>query len=282
MGNSAYTPTQVMQRIIQAGEKRVLLPVWRCVLLGMLAGGFIAFGAATSSVAAHHISDVGTARVTAGTIFPVGLMMIILIGGELFTGDCLMVTGIWNKKYRVTEMIRVLAIVWISNLVGAVIVTALVSNSGIYAYSDGGLGAYLIKTAYGKCGIEPIRAFCSGILCNILVCAAVLMSNAARNVIGKIAAIFFPIMAFVVGGWEHCVANMFYIPAGIMAAANSEYVAKASEWYGLSARQIANRVNFGGFFSNIIPVTLGNIVGAMLFVALPLYLIHKDDITSEK
>ena len=108
------------------------------------------------------------------------------------------------------------------------------------------------------------------------------MSNAARNVIGKIAAIFFPIMAFVVGGWEHCVANMFYIPAGIMAAANSEYVAKASEWYGLSARQIANQVNFGGFFSNIIPVTLGNIVGAMLFVALPLYLIHKDDITSEK
>lgn len=275
MENSVYTPSEVLERIMQAGEKRILLPVVRCILLGMLAGGFIAFGAAASSVAAHQIANTGVSRLAMGAVFPVGLMMIVLVGGELFTGDCLMVTGLWDRRYGIGQMIRVLTLVWFSNLVGSVLIAALVSCSGIFSYSEGGLGAFMIKIAYGKCGMQPLQAFVSGILCNILVCCAVLMATAEKDVVGKIAAIFFPIMAFVVGGWEHCVANMFYLPAGIFAAYDSGYVEKATELYGLRAQQIQEQVNVVGFLKNMIPVTIGNIVGAMVFIALPLFIIHK-------
>lgn len=275
MDNSVYTPEQVLEKIMQAGEKRILLPVLRCVLFGMMAGGFIAFGGATSSVAAHQISNVGLARLVTAGVFPIGLMMIVMIGGELFTGDCLMVTGVWDRRYGTGKMIRVLLVVWISNLIGSVLIAALVSYSGIFDYSAGGMGAFVIKTAYGKCTMAPVRAFVSGILCNILVCAAVLISTAAKDVVGKLMGVFFQIMAFVVAGWEHSVANMFYLPAGIFAANHPAYVQKAHQLYGLTAQQIQTKVNWSGFFSNILPVTLGNIVGAMVFMALPLYAVRK-------
>lgn len=142
MDNSVFTPEQVLEKIMQAGEKRILLPVLRCILLGIMAGGFIAFGGATSSVAAHQISNVGIARLVTAVVFPVGLMMIVMVGGELFTGDCLMVTGLWDKRYGIGKMIRVLAVVWISNLIGSVLIAALVSGSGIFDYSAGGMGAF--------------------------------------------------------------------------------------------------------------------------------------------
>lgn len=275
MDNSVFTPEQVLEKIMQAGEKRILLPVLRCILLGIMAGGFIAFGGATSSVAAHQVSNVGIARLVTAVVFPVGLMMIVMVGGELFTGDCLMVTGLWDKRYGIGKMIRVLTVVWISNLIGSVLIAALVSGSGIFDYSAGGMGAFVIKTAYGKCTIGPMRAFISGILCNILVCAAVLISTAAKDAVGKLMGVFFQIMAFVVAGWEHSVANMFYLPAGIFAAHHSAYVQKAQERYGLTTQQIQQHVNLSGFFGNILPVTLGNIVGAMVCMALPLYLARK-------
>ena len=282
MENSVYAPSQVLERIMQAGEKRILLPVVRCILLGMLAGGFIAFGAASSSVAAHQITNTGLSRLTMGAVFPVGLIMIVLVGGELFTGDCLMVTGIWDRRYGIGQMIRVLTLVWFSNLVGSILIAILVSYSGIFSYSESGMGAFMIKIAYGKCGMQPAQAFCSGILCNILVCCAVLMATAAKDAVGKIVAIFFPIMAFVVGGWEHCVANMFYLPAGIFAAHNSDYVTKVTELYGLHAQQIQEQVNLAGFLKNMVPVTLGNIVGAMVFVALPLFISHREKKISKR
>lgn len=275
MENHIYTPAQVLELNMQAGEKKVVLPVIRCILLGMMAGAFIAFGAATSSATVHHIANQGVAKALAGAIFPVGLMMIVLVGGELFTGDCLMIAGVMDKRFGVGKMVKVLAMVWISNLIGAVIIAGLTAYSGLFDYSNGGLGAFMIKTAYGKCTIALMKAVCSGILCNIIVCCAVLMATVAKDAAGKIAAIFFPIMAFVIGGWEHCVANMFYIPAGIFAAMSDNYVAQAEELYGLSVQQISSHVNVAGFLANVIPVTIGNILGGMVFVALPLYVIHK-------
>ena len=106
MDNSVFTPEQVLEKIMQAGEKRILLPVLRCILLGIMAGEFIAFGGAASSVAAHQISNVGIARLVTAVVFPVGLMMIVMVGGELFTGDCLMVTGLWDKRYRMGKYWR--------------------------------------------------------------------------------------------------------------------------------------------------------------------------------
>ena len=238
-------------------------------------GTFIAFGGATSSAAIHNISNQGIAKALAGAIFPVGLMMIVFVGGELFTGDCLMIAGTIDKRFSVLQMIKTLVVVWLSNMAGAIIISILVYYSGLLDYTSGALGAFTIKVAYGKCTITPFKAICSGILCNILVCIAVLMATAAKDIAGKVWAIFFPICAFVVGGWEHCVANMFYIPAGIIAATNDTYVARAEELYGITAAQISANVNTGGFISNLIPVTIGNILGGMVFVALPLYFIHK-------
>lgn len=275
MENNFNTPAQVFEANMKAGEGKVQLPLLKCILLGLMAGAFIAFGGATSSAAIHNISNQGVAKALAGTIFPVGLMMIVFVGGELFTGDCLMLAGVVDKRFSALQLIKTLIIVWLSNMAGAILIAALVYYSGLLDYTSGALGAFTIKVAYGKCTITPFKAICSGILCNILVCIAVLMATAARDIAGKVWAIFFPICAFVVGGWEHCVANMFYIPAGIIAATNDTYVAKAEELYGITAAQISACVNVGGFISNLIPVTIGNILGGMVFVALPLYVIHK-------
>ena len=275
MENNFNTPAQVFEANMKAGEGKVQLPLLKCILLGLMAGAFIAFGGATSSAAIHNISNQGVAKALAGAIFPVGLMMIVFVGGELFTGDCLMIAGVVDKRFSALQMIKTLIIVWLSNMAGAVLIATLVYYSGLLDYTSGALGAFTIKVAYGKCTITPFKAVCSGILCNILVCIAVLMATAARDIAGKVWAIFFPICAFVVGGWEHCVANMFYIPAGIIAATNDTYAAKAEELYGITAAQISASVNVGGFISNLIPVTIGNILGGMVFVALPLYVIHK-------
>lgn len=276
MENNFNTPVQVLEGNMKAGEGKAAMPLVKCILLGIMAGAFIAFGGATSSAAIHDISNQGLAKALAGCIFPVGLMMIVFVGGELFTGDCLMVADVMDGRISILKVIRTLAVVWLSNLIGAVFIAALVYFSGLLDYTNGALGAFTIKIAYGKCTLSPFRAVCSGILCNILVCIAVLMAGAAKDIVGKVWAIFFPICAFVIGGWEHCVANMFYIPAGIIASMNDNYVAKAEELYGLSAQQIADNVNIVGFISNQIPVTIGNMIGGMVFVALPLYMIHRE------
>lgn len=239
----------------------------------MMAGAFIALGAATSSTAAHAIDNVGLARFVAGAIFPVGLMIIVFVGGELFTGNCLTIMGLLDGRYKLTSMLRNLIVVWLSNLVGALIIDLLIYYSGNLDYSAGLLGAYTIKVAVGKATIGFGKGVASGILCNIIVCLAILMAAAAKDIAGKVLAIFFPIMAFVVGGFEHCVANMFYIPAGMLASLNPDYVAKAKEVYGLTTEQL-NSLSLAGFFTNQIPVTIGNILGGMVFIGLPCYLVY--------
>ncbi len=280
MDNAFNSPLQVLDANMKAGEGKVKLPLLKCILLGIMAGAFIAFGGASSNAAVHNIADQGLLKTLAGCIFPVGLMMIVFVGGELFTGDCLMIAGVVDKRFSAVAMIKTLIIVFFSNMVGAVIIAALVYFSGLLDYTGGALGAFTIKVAYGKVTIAPFRAVCSGILCNILVCMAVLMATAAKDIAGKVWAIFFPICAFVIGGWEHCVANMFYIPAGIIASMNDAYVAKAEELYGITADQIASNLTSGDFASNLIPVTIGNILGGMVFIALPLYAIHKSKLVN--
>lgn len=275
-------PKEILQKNIKTEIDRVNMPFIRLFLLGIFAGMFIACGAAASSTAMHSITNVGLARLVGGIIFPVGLMLIVFIGGELFTGDCLLILGILDKRYKVISMLRVLLIVYISNLVGAVIIAFLTSASGQFDFTDGLLGAYTIKVAVGKVSLSFGEAFASGIMCNIFVCLAVLMATAAKDAAGKIWAIFFPIMAFVVSGFEHCVANMYYIPAAFFAKNNAAYVQKAMETYGYTAEQIAD-INWESFLINsAIPVTLGNIVGGMLFVGVILYLIHKDVLKADK
>ena len=268
------TPPQIVAANMNAAKGKTELPLLRLILLGIFAGMFIAGGASASSLAMHAISNVGLARFVAGAIFPVGLMMIVFVGGELFTGDCLMIMGCVHGKFPAGKMLKVLVVVYLSNLLGSVLFAELVNLSGQYNYSGGLLGAFTIKVAMGKVSMSFAQAFASGLLCNIFVCMAVLMAMAAKDIAGKVWAIFFPILAFIVSGYEHCVANMYYIPAGIFAKANAAYAAIAMESYGYTAAQLEslNWVNFA--LKNLIPVTLGNIVGGMVFVGLPLYFIH--------
>jgi formate/nitrite transporter len=251
------------------------------ILLGILAGAFIAIGGEASNLAVHGIGDVGLARTLAGVIFPVGLMMIVLVGGELFTGNCMIIMAVMDKKTTWVKYIRNLVVVYFSNLVGALIVDVLVFFSGQWNYSQGGLGAYTIKVAYGKIGLSPLQCITSGVMCNILVCVAVLMAIAAKDIAGKVLAIFFPIWAFVISGFEHCVANMFYIPAGILAASNPDYVAKAEQLYGITQAQ-CEQVSVSGMLHNMIPVTIGNIIGGAVCVGVLLMLIYKKDWNKKK
>lgn len=272
------SPQEVVESTIQAGKTKAGMPLKKLILLGIMAGLFIACGASASSVAMHNISNVGLARTVAGCIFPVGLMMIVFIGGELFTGDCMMIMGALHKQYSVLKVIKVLVIVHISNFIGSALMALCVYLSGQMNYTNGALGAFTIKVALSKVDMDFTTALISGILCNIFVCGAVLMASAAKDAAGKIWAIFFPILAFVISGYEHCVANMYYIPAGIFAKYNDTYATKAMELYGYTRADL-NRLNWGTFlYANELPVTIGNIIGGMVVISLVLYLVHKNNI----
>lgn len=267
------TSKEIVEINMKGAVNKANMSLLKMIVLGIMAGMFIALGAATSNTATHSISDVGLARTLAGAIFPVGLMMIVFVGGELFTGNSLMVMAAMDKRITVMKLIRNLVVVWITNLIGSLIVVFLIYYCGNLDYTAGTLGAYTIKIAVGKVALSPLRAVTSGILCNILVCIAVVMAAAVKDAAGKIFAIWFPIFAFVIGGFEHVVANMYYIPAGMLAATNPNYVAKAQELYGFTNEQIAS-LNMSGLIGNYIPVTIGNILGGMVFVGCLIYYVN--------
>ena len=268
------TITEVIEQNIQNGIKKTNLTTKKLILLGIAAGFFIGIGAEASSLAMHGISNVGLARTVAGAVFPIGLMLIVLLGGELFTGNCLISMAVYDKKAKLKGMIRNLTIVYISNFIGAALMAWMINNCGQLNFSDGGAGAFTIKVALGKVGIDSMQAIVSGILCNVLVCLAIFMAATAKDVAGKCIAIFFPIFVFVISGFEHCVANMYYIPAGIFAAQNTLYAAKATELYGITAEQLSG-LNFGTMFSNLVPVTIGNVIGGMVFVGLLYWYLYR-------
>ena len=257
------TPAQVSDATVKSGIMKAGLPLGKMIILSILAGAFIAFGAEASSVAAHNIGNVGLQRLVTGVVFPVGLIMIVMGSGELFTGNSLMVEALLSKEIGWKGLLRNWGIVWLGNLVGSLIIVVLCACTTQWGMSGDVLGAFTIKVAYGKAGMGVGKAFCAGILCNILVCMAVLLATAAKDIPGKMLGVFVPICAFVLSGFEHSVANMFYIPAGMVAAANPAYVAKAAELYGYSAAQIAQTLDVAGLLHNLIPVTLGNVVGGV-------------------
>lgn len=248
----------------------------------VMAGAMIAFGAAVSNVAAHTIADVGLARLAAAVVFPVGLMMVVLLGAELFTGDCLAAMSVFDGKQKVSECIKLLVLVYLGNFVGATFTALFISMSGQWDYSAGILGAYTIKVAVGKVNISFVQGIISGILCNILVCAAVLMAMCAKDITGKLLACFFTIMLFVTGGFEHCVANMYYIVAGIFAVQNPVYAELAMSTYGFTPEKLETLNLVGYFITNLVPVTIGNILGGMLFVGAPIYYLNRSKTDSSK
>jgi formate/nitrite transporter len=216
----------------------------------------------------------GLGRVLHGAVFTGGLIFCVIAGAELFTGNTLMAGGLALKRISFGGMLRNWGIVYAANFAGSLLLVCMMNSSGLWGASDGLLGAVAIKIAAGKTALSFESAFVLGIMCNWLVCLAVWMAWAADNVGGKIAAIFFPIWLFVTSGFEHSIANMYYIGAGIMASGVPKFVDKALE-IGVSEKALAG-LNWQGFLiGNLTPVTLGNIVGGVFFVALAYVLANR-------
>lgn len=271
-----FTIKEVAEKYIEGCQTKIQMPTKRLIGKSIMAGMMIAMGAGISSVAAHTIPDVGLARLAAAVVFPVGLMMVILMGAELFTGDCLVAMSVFDGKQKIRNCAKLLLFVYLGNFVGAALTALFISMSGQWDYSSGMLGAYTIKVAIGKVNISFAQGIISGILCNILVCAAVLMAMCAKDITGKLLASFFVIMLFVTGGFEHCVANMYYITAGLLAECNPQYVELAKEAYGFSQEYLGTLNVENYFVKNLLPVTIGNIIGGAFCVGVPVYYLNFD------
>lgn len=234
-------------------------------VLAIMAGALIAFGAQVSLTVmtgtAENLSW-GIAKLVGAMTFATGLMMVVLTGAELFTGNVMMTFSVIEKKITFAKLLKSWTIVYIGNFIGSVVIALLIYYSGCSHNSHEALGVLSLTTAYQKVNLTWVEAFTRGILCNWLVCLAIWMASSARLVIGKIFAIFFPIMTFVASGYEHSIANMFFLTNGIFAKHTASIVAAS----GLTAEQLSTLNIKALFINNLIPVTLGNMVGAIFFV----------------
>lgn len=268
----ALTSVEITEAVSNSAVPKASGNLWKLLLLAILAGAYIAFGAQASSMASFNLttdpSTFGLGKLIAGCVFPVGLMMVVLCGAELFTGNCLMLVGVLDKKIRISGMLRNWIIVYIGNFIGSLIIVLLISWSGLLESGGGLLGAVTVNTAISKVNLGFGAAFARGILCNWMVCMAVWMATGAQETASKILSIFFCIMLFILSGFEHSIANMYFIPAGMIAAGNEAFV----QLMNLDVSSLT----MGNFLiGNLLPVTLGNIVGGCLFVAVFYWLSNK-------
>ena len=268
-------PSEILDGVIEAGEEKGNSSFLRLAVLGFLAGAFIALAAAGSNVAAYNLlsnpDTYGIGKALAGAVFTTGLMLVVAAGGELFTGNTMMVASLASGKTTWAKMARNWVIVYLANMAGALMVAYFIVVSGNLEASAGLLGGVTIKIAAGKTSLTFIQGVILGILCNWLVCLGVWIAYGADTMTGKLLGCFFPIWLFVTSGFEHSVANMYYIPAGILAKGQETYLNLS----GVTGEMLQS-LNWSEFFlGNLIPVTLGNIVGGGLLVAGAYFLAYR-------
>jgi formate/nitrite transporter len=256
-------PAELAKSFINIGKAKATNTTAKLFVLGLLAGIFIGFAAhLATTVATGNWETFGLQKFFVGAVFSVGLMLVMIPGSELFTGNNMMTIALLNKDITLGQMLRNWAIVFTGNFIGSVALAWMIAaGTGLL---DGPVGATAINIAYGKVAAggdaHTAMYFWRAIGCNWLVCLAVMMAVAAKDISGKVLAIFFPIMAFVTSGFEHCIANMYFIPAGIFAKSSAAAVAAS----GKSVEQLAS-MNFGSMWtSNLLIVTAGNIVGGAI------------------
>ncbi|MFH1799047.1 MAG: formate/nitrite transporter family protein [Candidatus Omnitrophota bacterium] len=249
--------------------KKTNASIVKLLILGFFAGAYIAFGAALATLVGHDAAKfvgVGLAKFVIGGVFSVGLMLVVVAGAELFTGNNLMVISALGKKVSFSRVAYKWAIVYMANFIGAVFLAWLMFQTNLWKTNAGEVGAFAVKIANAKVNLTFNEAFFRGIGCNWLVCLAVWMAIASRDVIGKIGAIFFPIMAFVALGFEHSVANMYFIPLGIFLKGTASAAATGLDLSNLTWSAFA--------ITNLVPVTLGNVVGGAVFVASLYWIVY--------
>lgn len=257
------TPAEIIRRYAEAGRMKADRPAGKAFLLAVLAGIIIAFGCAATNTAAHALDNVSAIRIVCGLLFPFGLGMVILLGAELFTGNCLMAISVLEKQTTLAKMLHSWLVVYVGNLVGSLLLAAGCSFFGQLNFSGGGLAVYTIQVAASKCAIPFPNGVVLGFFCNVLVCMAVLCSMSASDTAGRLMGAYIPVAFFVLCGFEHCVANMYYIPAGIFAMMNPTYARLAAE-----AGIDTSLLTWGGFFGNLLAVTVGNIAGGVALAAV--------------
>lgn len=261
----ALLPSDMAAKVEQVGVRKANLDPVSTFVLAVLAGTFISLGAVFSTTVAAGIGEAlpyGVARLLAGLVFSLGLILVLVGGAELFTGNNLIVMAWASGKVSTRRLLRNWAFVYVGNFVGAVSTALLVYASGQFAFSKGVVGATALATANSKTGLEFVPALALGVLCNALVCLAVWLTFSARTTTDRILAIIPPVTAFVAAGFEHSIANMYFIPVGLfikMGAPDSFWAS-----IGKTAADYAN-LTWGNFiFKNLLPVTIGNIIGGAL------------------
>jgi formate/nitrite transporter len=258
----AYAPAQIAMRVREVGVTKATMPVLTMFTLAVLAGAFIALGALFFTItmttgAIGQPPAFGLMRLAGGVTFSLGLILVVVGGAELFTGNNLIAMAWASGRVTTQQVMRNWGWVYLGNLVGAVGTAVLVWLAGVHTMSDGAVGETMIQIVRNKIALDPVSAVARGILCNVLVCLALWLCMGARSVSDKILATVFPITAFIACGFEHSVANMYFLPIGVLLAA------------GTSAP-----LSVTGALSNLALVTIGNVLGGTVLVALVYWTVY--------
>ena len=268
-GFDAFSPKEIAERVENLGVVKARLPLVSMMMLGILAGAFIGLGAMFYVlILSDPAISFGIARLLSGLVFSLGLILVIVAGAELFTGNNLLVMAWADGKISLLKLFRNWGIVCFSNFIGAIGLAFLVYLSKHPEMNGSAVGQMYVKIAATKCSISFQQAFFSGMLCNVLVCLAVWMAMAGRSIIDKIFVIVFPVTTFVACGYEHSIANMYLIPMGMLIK---------ESYHDLSNTDV---ISWYGFAKNLIPVILGNLTGGSVIVALIYYLIYRRNATN--
>jgi formate transporter len=263
-GFDSYSPQEIAERVQKIGVVKARLPLLQTVMLGVLAGAFIGLGALYYTLVLSDASlGFAASRLAGGVCFSMGLLMVVVAGAELFTGNNLLAMAWAAGSISSTEVLRNWALVCAANFVGAVGLAMLVFLSGHWQLNDGAIGQTYLKIAAGKAALDPWSAFFRGVLCNVLVCMALWMAMSGRSVVDRFVAIVLPISGFVAAGFEHSAANMYYFPMALLI-----------KWSGAPLPSGAEAVTVGAMLANLGIVIAGNLVGGSVLVALVYWVIY--------
>ena len=253
----ALAPGQIEAKVEAAGEGKASMRRLRQFILAAMAGVFIGFGALCMTfMKADATLSFATSQLVGGLAFSVGLFLVLCAGAELFTGNSLMICGRLSGKYSWGELLSSWGLVYLGNLAGSLLLVIIVALSGVAGMGDGAVGAAMAKVATGKVTMPWRNIFFRGVLCNMLVCLAVWMGFGGHSTVDKLCCAMLPVTAFVTCGFEHCVANMFFIPMGMVASA----MGYAPDGAASAA------LNVGGFLYNLSAATLGNLLGGVVLI----------------
>ena len=269
----ALLPAEIAKKAEEVGARKCLLPFWSLLALAVLAGAFIALGAvfsATVSAGTTGVLPFGVVRLLAGLAFCLGLILVIVGGAELFTGNALISMAWASGVVSTPQLMRNWSVVYLGNLLGAVMTAALVYLSQQYTFGNGAVGLTALEIARAKTSLGIVQAIALGILCNGLVCLAVWLCLGARSTTDKILAILFPISAFVASGFEHSIANMYFIPVGLLIKTDTTFLAAIGK--SVSDYPSLTWTNF--VVVNLVPVTIGNILGGVVLVGLTYWFVY--------